>query len=115
MFMETSGTERSSVITKRSSISDRRCSTESKLQFERPPFSEHGPSRNDRLSTSVESEGDHDDDDVMDMLAMYEYDEEEVDLALGKQGELIGDAVEYAARIWSSFEVRDWGLFSEVV
>jgi len=44
-----------------------------------------------------------------------EYDEEEVDLALGKQGELIGDAVEYAARIWSSFEVRDWGLFSEVV
>ena len=43
-----------------------------------------------------------------------EYDEDEVDLALGKQGELIGDAVEYAARIWSSFEVKDWGLFKEI-
>lgn len=43
-----------------------------------------------------------------------EYDEEEVDLALGKQGELIGDAVEYAAKIWSTFEVRDWRLFNEV-
>jgi len=43
-----------------------------------------------------------------------EYDEDEVDLALGKQGELIGDAVEYAAKIWSSFEVKDWGLFKEV-
>ncbi|KAK0721402.1 hypothetical protein B0T21DRAFT_51927 [Apiosordaria backusii] len=43
-----------------------------------------------------------------------EYDEEEIDLAMGKQGELIGDAVEYAARIWESFEVRDWGLFSEI-
>ncbi|KAL2151261.1 hypothetical protein VTH82DRAFT_6359 [Thermothelomyces myriococcoides] len=40
-----------------------------------------------------------------------EYDEEEVDLALGKQGELIGDAVEYAARIWSTFKVNDWRLF----
>ncbi|KAL1839593.1 hypothetical protein VTJ49DRAFT_1336 [Mycothermus thermophilus] len=43
-----------------------------------------------------------------------EYDEEEVDLELGKQGVLIGDAVEYAARIWSSFEVKRWGLFGEV-
>ncbi|KAK4242842.1 hypothetical protein C8A03DRAFT_39793 [Achaetomium macrosporum] len=43
-----------------------------------------------------------------------EYDEEEVDLALGKQGELIGDAVEYAAKIWATFEVRDWKLFNEV-
>ncbi|KAK5662604.1 hypothetical protein OQA88_8518 [Cercophora sp. LCS_1] len=43
-----------------------------------------------------------------------EYDEDEVDLALGKQGELIGDAVEYAAKIWSTFEVKDWNLFSEV-
>ncbi|KAK3949674.1 hypothetical protein QBC32DRAFT_348520 [Pseudoneurospora amorphoporcata] len=43
-----------------------------------------------------------------------EYDEEEVDLALGKQGALLGSAVEYAARIWESFEVRDWGLFKEV-
>ncbi|KAK3319798.1 hypothetical protein B0T19DRAFT_271956 [Cercophora scortea] len=43
-----------------------------------------------------------------------EYDEDEIDLALGKQGELIGDAVEYAAKIWESFEVRDWNLFSQV-
>ncbi len=43
-----------------------------------------------------------------------EYDEEEVDLALGKQGELIGDAVEYSARIWSTFEVKSWRLFDEV-
>lgn len=43
-----------------------------------------------------------------------EYDEDEVDLALGKQGELIGDAVEYAAKIWSSFEVKDWNLFNEL-
>ncbi|KAB5542413.1 hypothetical protein GE09DRAFT_1037028 [Coniochaeta sp. 2T2.1] len=43
-----------------------------------------------------------------------EYDEDEVDLALGKQGELIGDAVEYAAKIWETFRVRDWGLFKEV-
>lgn len=45
---------------------------------------------------------------------MGEYDEDEVDLELGKQGKLIGDAVEYAARIWSSLDVKDWGLFSEV-
>jgi len=44
-----------------------------------------------------------------------EYDEEEVDLALGKQGELIGDAVEYAARIWGSFDIEDWKLFSEIM
>jgi hypothetical protein len=43
-----------------------------------------------------------------------EYDEDEVDLALGKQGELIGDAVEYAARIWETFKVNDWGLFNAV-
>ncbi|CCC12178.1 hypothetical protein SMACR_05916 [Sordaria macrospora] len=43
-----------------------------------------------------------------------EYDEEEVDLALGKQGALLGSAVEYAAKIWESFEVKDWGLFKEV-
>jgi len=43
-----------------------------------------------------------------------EYDEDEVDLALGKQGELIGDAVEYAAKIWESFKIRDWNLFNEV-
>jgi len=43
-----------------------------------------------------------------------EYDEDEVDLALGKQGELIGDAVEYSARIWSTFEVKSWRLFDEL-
>ncbi|KAH7129324.1 hypothetical protein B0J13DRAFT_453193 [Dactylonectria estremocensis] len=42
-----------------------------------------------------------------------EYDEEEVDLELGRQGKLIGDAVEYSARIWSSFKIKDWGLFAE--
>ncbi|EOO01969.1 putative ran-interacting mog1 protein [Phaeoacremonium minimum UCRPA7] len=43
-----------------------------------------------------------------------EYDEEEIDLELGKQGQLIGDAVEYAARIWDTFQVKDWNLFNEV-
>lgn len=43
-----------------------------------------------------------------------EYDEDDVDLELGKQGKLIGDAVEYAAKIWASFRVKDWNLFSEV-
>lgn len=43
-----------------------------------------------------------------------EYDEADVDLELGKQGKLIGDAVEYAAEIWKTFKVKDWGLFSEV-
>ena len=42
-----------------------------------------------------------------------EYDEAEVDLQLGKQGELIGDAVQYSARVWESFKIKDWGLFSE--
>ncbi|CAK7240883.1 MAG: hypothetical protein STHCBS139747_002336 [Sporothrix thermara] len=43
-----------------------------------------------------------------------EYDEEDVDLQLGKQGQLIGDAVEYAAHIWATFQVKDWNLFNEV-
>jgi hypothetical protein len=43
-----------------------------------------------------------------------EYDEDEVDLALGKQGELIGDAVEHAAKIWATFQVKDWGLFDQI-
>ncbi|KAI0474235.1 Mog1p/PsbP-like protein [Xylaria cf. heliscus] len=43
-----------------------------------------------------------------------EYDEDDVDLQLGKQGQLIGDAVDYASRIWESFRVKDWGLFKEV-
>ncbi|KAH7029331.1 uncharacterized protein B0I36DRAFT_131137 [Microdochium trichocladiopsis] len=43
-----------------------------------------------------------------------EYDEEEVDLELGKQGKLIGDAVDYAAKIWETFKVKDWTLFKEI-
>lgn len=43
-----------------------------------------------------------------------EYDDEEVDLQLGKQGKLIGAAVEDAARIWETFRVHDWNLFNEV-
>ena len=43
-----------------------------------------------------------------------EYDEADVDLQLGKQGQLIGDAVEYASRIWATFQVKDWNLFNEV-
>jgi hypothetical protein len=42
-----------------------------------------------------------------------EYDEKEVDLELGKQGKLIGNAVEYSARIWETFKIKDWGLFGE--
>lgn len=42
-----------------------------------------------------------------------EYDADEVDLELGKQGKLIGDAVEIAARIWETFVIKDWGLFHE--
>ncbi|KAI0150632.1 Mog1p/PsbP-like protein [Xylariaceae sp. FL1272] len=43
-----------------------------------------------------------------------EYDEDDVDLQLGKQGKLIGDAVDYASRIWETFKVKDWGLFKEI-
>lgn len=43
-----------------------------------------------------------------------EYDEVEVDLQLGKQGKLIGDAVDHASKIWETFKVKDWGLFNEV-
>jgi hypothetical protein len=42
-----------------------------------------------------------------------EYSEEDVDLELGKQGRLIGDAVEFAARIWETFRIKDWGLFMD--
>jgi hypothetical protein len=42
-----------------------------------------------------------------------EYDEEEVDLELGKKGKLIGDAVEYSSRIWETCTIKDWGLFGE--
>ncbi|KFA53000.1 hypothetical protein S40293_05907 [Stachybotrys chartarum IBT 40293] len=43
-----------------------------------------------------------------------EYDEDDVDLELGKQGKLIGDAVEHSARIWSTFKIKDWGLFGDM-
>jgi hypothetical protein len=43
-----------------------------------------------------------------------EYDEEDVDLELGKQGKMIEDAVEYAAKIWETFKIKDWNLFNEI-
>jgi len=43
-----------------------------------------------------------------------EYTAEEVDLQLGRQGKLIEGAVDYAARIWESFKIKDWGLFGEI-
>ena len=42
-----------------------------------------------------------------------EYDEEQVDLELGRQGKLIGDAVKYSARIWATLKIKDWGIFAE--
>lgn len=35
-------------------------------------------------------------------------------MALGKQGELIGDAVEYAVKIWETLKIRDWNLFNVI-
>ncbi|KAB8293241.1 hypothetical protein EYC80_007574 [Monilinia laxa] len=43
-----------------------------------------------------------------------EYSADDVDLQLGKQGKLIENAVEYAAKIWETFKIKDWGLFDEV-
>ncbi|KAF4622676.1 hypothetical protein G7Y89_g14353 [Cudoniella acicularis] len=43
-----------------------------------------------------------------------EYTEEEVDMQMGKQGKLIENAVEDAAKIWETFKIKDWGLFNEV-
>ena len=43
-----------------------------------------------------------------------EYDEEDIDLEMGRQGKLIGDAVDFAAKIWESFKVKDWKLFNEI-
>lgn len=43
-----------------------------------------------------------------------EYTEEEVDMQMGKQGKLIENAVEHAAKIWETFKIKDWGLFKEV-
>lgn len=43
-----------------------------------------------------------------------EYSAKDIDLELGRQGELIKDAVEHASVVWESFEVRDWHLFEEV-
>ncbi|KAL8376703.1 hypothetical protein RB595_007699 [Gaeumannomyces hyphopodioides] len=42
------------------------------------------------------------------------YDEDEIDLEMGKQGKLIGDAVEYAARMWSTFAIHDWKIFNGI-
>jgi len=35
-------------------------------------------------------------------------------LQLGKQGKMMEDAVEYAAKIWETFKIRDWNLFNEI-
>jgi hypothetical protein len=43
-----------------------------------------------------------------------EYTEDDVDLQLGKQGKLIENAVEHAAKVWETFKIKDWGLFDEV-
>jgi hypothetical protein len=43
-----------------------------------------------------------------------EYTEEEVDMQVGKQGKLIENSVEFAAKIWETFKIKDWGLFNEV-
>jgi len=43
-----------------------------------------------------------------------EYTADSVNLERGEQGRLIEDAVEFCAKIWETFEVRDWGLFEEV-
>lgn len=43
-----------------------------------------------------------------------EFDEADVNLEMGKQGKLIGDAVEYAARLWETFKIKDWTLFNEI-
>lgn len=43
-----------------------------------------------------------------------EYTTDDVDLQIGKQGKLIENAVEYTARIWETFKIKDWGLFNEV-
>ena len=43
-----------------------------------------------------------------------EYTEDDIDMQIGKQGKLIENAVEYAARIWETFKIKDWGLFNEV-
>lgn len=40
-----------------------------------------------------------------------EYDEEEVDIEMGKTGELIGNAINYSGRMWKSLRIRDWTLF----
>ncbi|RCI07615.1 hypothetical protein L249_1654 [Ophiocordyceps polyrhachis-furcata BCC 54312] len=42
-----------------------------------------------------------------------EYDEGDVDLELGKQGKLMGNAVEYSASIWESLKIKDFSLFGE--
>ncbi|RKF63022.1 putative ran guanine nucleotide release factor [Golovinomyces cichoracearum] len=39
---------------------------------------------------------------------------DEVDMEVGKQGKLIENAIEYATRIWETFEIRDWDLFNEM-
>ncbi len=35
-------------------------------------------------------------------------------MQVGKQGKLIENAVEFAAKIWETFKIKDWNLFQEV-
>jgi hypothetical protein len=42
-----------------------------------------------------------------------EYNEDEIDLEIGKQSRILRDAVEHAARIWETMRILDWGLFGE--
>jgi hypothetical protein len=43
-----------------------------------------------------------------------EYDEDNINSKMGEQGKLVGDAVEYATRIWETFEIKDRSLFNEL-
>lgn len=40
-----------------------------------------------------------------------EYDERDVDIEQGRQGKLIGLAVEHAHRVWETFKIKNLGLF----
>lgn len=82
--LDTSGTERSSVFTKRSSTSDRRASIESKTQLDRELSHESHSEEVRSLSLADSGCGDYEDDDddnddVLDAIAMYEYEDEDVE------------------------------------
>jgi len=43
-----------------------------------------------------------------------EYDEDDVDMELGKTGTLIGRAVGYAGRVWETLAIKNWRLFNKI-